>query len=581
MDDEYNISDVFSSLLNTILLDCDDLYSLVNKLYDFELAQEIKHTYLDPHIVEKIKSYDCYKIGYISDFYANTSFLDTILEKNGFPYVLSFKYVSCEHMLNKRSGRLYEKVLKDLKIQPGDITHIGDNEYSDYQVPNRFGINAEIYAPLDEVKKRKKKESLFSIEHGINQNVIEEFKAKDNTVKQLAPFFTSFVLWINEECIKNDIKKLFFFTREGEFFIKIQKLIENSGIFYDLLPDSKILEVSRVATFAPSIRETTIKEFMRIWNQYSTQSMGAFAKSLGLDILEFSNLIEFHNLNLEEEIQYPWLDNRVKELFKDERFINYLDRVINNKKTAFLGYLEQKGIDIKLNEKIAIVDIGWRGTIQDNISYLLRSKTIFGYYLGLEDFLNEQPFNTRKEGFINDQYGYKQVLRFVAPIEMVTNSPNGSTIRYEYINGYYKAVRKNETSEDEVFNKFTCRIQDSILNECVNILKIINLHFLNSYQLKAYSYLGFYNLIMNPYSNKDIVNAFFNLCHNEEFGVGRFIDKKVKFQLMLFFMSLFSKTKRTKLRDFLFSTSWPQGYFVKFNLHFLIGLFNNKLRKND
>ena len=34
---------------------------------------------------------------------------------------------------------------------------------------------------------------------------------------------------------------------------------------------------------------------------------------------------------------------------------------------------------------------------------------------------------------------------------MVTNSPNGSTIRYEYINGSYNAIRKNEDAEDVVY----------------------------------------------------------------------------------------------------------------------------------
>jgi hypothetical protein len=41
------------------------------------------------------------------------------------------------------------------------------------------------------------------------------------------------------------------------------------------------------------------------------------------------------------------------------------------------------------------VDIGWRGTIQDNLAHVLPEKTLFGHYLGLARVLNEQPVNCR------------------------------------------------------------------------------------------------------------------------------------------------------------------------------------------
>ena len=88
--------------------------------------------------------------------------------------------------------------------------------------------------------------------------MIDKIRAQD-----LSSLFAGFLLWIKKSCTEKRIKKLFFLTREGEFFKKVYDEIahfqENKE--QDILVD--ILEVSRVATFAPSINAVEIEEFIQ------------------------------------------------------------------------------------------------------------------------------------------------------------------------------------------------------------------------------------------------------------------------------------------------------------------------------
>ena len=69
----------------------------------------------------------------------------------------------------------------------------------------------------------------------------------------LSPILYFFVYEIIEYAILNKINKVYYFTREGETFIKIHELIKKNSPFEVEIPECEILEVSRMATFAASL----------------------------------------------------------------------------------------------------------------------------------------------------------------------------------------------------------------------------------------------------------------------------------------------------------------------------------------
>ena len=96
--------------------------------------------------------------------------------------------------------------------------------------------------------------------------------------------------------MKQGIDRLYFFTREGEFFKRLYQNLEKSGLIREKMPDAQILEVSRMSTFMPSLREITVDELMRMWSQYTEQSMEAFCKSLHIDIHRIEDRLEIYQI---------------------------------------------------------------------------------------------------------------------------------------------------------------------------------------------------------------------------------------------------------------------------------------------
>ena len=81
------------------------------------------------------------KIVLTSDMYLSSSVISDILGKKGIKGYHKI-YLSSEIKKTKRTGNLFKYVCDDLKIKPSELTHIGDNEQSDWLVPKALGIKA-------------------------------------------------------------------------------------------------------------------------------------------------------------------------------------------------------------------------------------------------------------------------------------------------------------------------------------------------------------------------------------------------------------------------------------------------------
>lgn len=574
-DDEYNIKDVFRRWIRYA---CDKEYpnidKLVEHLYESELNRELENIYLDPTIDSTIDSIRHEKLVCISDFYTDKFFLQKLIDSVGMRNKIEEIFCSCDYKLNKRSGRLFEIAEKECNVCSNEHIHIGDNAYSDVEVPKRLGIDAIHYLPDDEHRKRKERESEFV------SDLKDSLRYKDFPLKSdrdISLFFYGFIADIMESCIEKKLKKIYFFTREGEFY---KEIFDTISVFYDkeVVPKSYILEVSRLSTFVASLREFTLDEMMRLWNQYSIQSMSAMFKSLAMDLGKVRIFLERYSIDPDEVLTYPWTLEPVQRLFADEEFKNLMEAHIADKRERLLEYCAGKDLVVESDEDIAIVDIGWRGTIQDNLCYLFRNTMIYGYYVGLIQFLNKQPENSCKYGYLDKCSFARALLTISTPFEMICNSPNGSTVGYEKNDaGIMVAIRNNEKSEDDIFFSYTKKLQEKILSDCNKLGKYCYENFIVSEDVRNYAYEALRNFIYYP--DRDTVNSYFNLTHNEEFGVGAYVDKRTVFRPVLMFLALISKNKRQEFKDFLRNTTWPQGYLTKYRLYPLIKVYNNILEK--
>jgi hypothetical protein len=403
---------------------------------------------------------------------------------------------------------------------------------------------------------------------------------QERLASDLALVAGGLVFFAAQEALLAGCRELFFFTREGEFFLQIFRVLQAQRLIPASLRGA-ILEISRVASFGPSLRSLTTAELMRLWNQYSLQSMAAFLTSLGEPVAPYERALRAHGLEPERVITYPWQDARVCALLADPQFVGPLEAALAAKRERLLGYLRTK--QFPSSGPVGIVDIGWRGTIQDNLCYLLPDTEVHGFYLGLQPFLNAQPANGRKRAFgpnLNDpayDVSDEMSMMFISPMEMLCNSPHGSTVGYGTAAEGYAAQRFVEHAENRIWGRFTHAIQEATLSRIPALAEELRRLSADPNELRGVASERLHRLLTEP--PRALADAYFDLAHNESFGVGSMAVRSRRLPVRKFARAALSRHGRKELWEFLQSTSWPQGYLRIQGLGPLLVPFNLQARR--
>ena len=569
-DGEYTLAEVMAELITRIVDNKRAIAIETERDYilQYEFEFEIQNTYPDPHIRQFIESYPAKKTLYLSDFYMPAADIQRLLDWHGVQAIAASGISSCDVGLNKRSGRLFRHVHEVYDVEPKDHVHIGDNAHADVKIPKTIGIDSVLFQPDDEHGKREEREKLYQSRDYLFRHITEQACAtfppdveKLTAYQQAAwklglnagPLVIGFVLYIAEQSLKDKVEKLYFFTREGEFYLQVWKaLFPDNKLAGQALPAADTLEVSRLATFCASLRDVSTDELMRVWNLYSTQSLHTLFITLAIDPEICRPLCEEHGINMDEDIVHPWKDAGVQALFKDVRFRDILQNVITQKKNILEAYLHQHGCTVT-QKRIGIVDIGWRGTIQDNLSYLLPDTQIFGYYMGLQAFLNVQPDNCIKSAFgpdANRSHRDVDLLDAVSLLEMLCNAPSGSVLGYQKDeNGKVRAVRIKDDEENKAFYDFVLFFQQALLQTAGLWREYIDRYVVSSEDLRDHACVIWRNFLSGK--NGNLMAVYESLNHNETFGVGKFIKQSNLPEVRDVVRAVFHKKDRQKFIQFL------------------------------
>ena len=185
----------------------------------------------------------------VSDMYLPGEFIKERLLSCGISGWDGF-YLSCERQKRKATGELFKVMMEEQNVSPSLILHIGDNAYSDQQVPERFGISSICYPKVTD---RFREENPF-----VNGFLDEQLSvSKSRLVGALSVAWHSFVVehrqwnywhrfgflmggvlgymyvrWIGENAHRRGIKHLMFVGRDGYIW---QKMIK--AMFSDIKTD--------------------------------------------------------------------------------------------------------------------------------------------------------------------------------------------------------------------------------------------------------------------------------------------------------------------------------------------------------
>lgn len=556
-DDECQIINVFKKLQQEIFN--EDIGDISEELLREEIEQEKRVIFVNPEILPIFEKYKDLKKYCISDFYMGAEALKELLDSLDLPVEIEKIYSSADYLLNKRTGNLFKKAEEEIGIEPKEHIHVGDNQFSDIEMAESLGI---------QTIKTTKTEFNFIPEKGrkfeFDLSSVKKGDKLYNTGVDLAPLLYFFGYSIVEYAIKNKIPKVYYCTREGETFIKIHEMIQQNNPFGMPIPDCDTIEVSRMGTFSASLKEFSIPELLRLWSQYRIQSMKTLFKTLAINIEPYKGFMGKYDIKPEEDIVDPWFDIRVQRLCTDKDFTDRINIDLQRKREELLEYFEKKKGITNNEEPMFVVDIGWRGTIQDNLAHIFTNKEIDGYYLTLYDFYNLQPKNTHKISFIDDKnIRDNEVANMITLLEWIYNPGTASVVEYKQ----GEAIRKAKTEELEIVKKYIQPLQAGMLEGAKVINEYMKYHPYQAEETKLYVYDLIKRTKTNP--SKELIEAYYNMVFNDTFGAAEYVEKDDK-------LSTMERLNIFKCRNMLRKEMWKEAFIVHNDIEYMNIILNAK-----
>lgn len=547
-----------------VLLSVTDFICLLRKL---ELQAEFTNQFVDESLVQVISQLkkEGFTVICCSDFYLDLELIRQVLGQYEVESCFDRIFVSSEFGITKRSGRLYQKILEHYNAD--DCLMIGDNEESDCNQANRNGIAAihldrvwahSIYTQrkekFNEDNFRQKLKAIFATD---DHFLFEEFA--------LTAFY--FIQDLHTQLSLKGYKDVFFLAREGQELKEMFNIYQDTCIKNEELKITPhYLMVSRRATFMPSLQRLENEKFFNLFRQYIKISFAEFMYSLGFDDAEIDPLAAKLGIDkYKREMDFPRSEAFVRTLISDDFYSLYEHRRVAQKNN-FKEYLSSFGA--KQPDRLAIVDVGWKGTIQDNIFKILDEQVnVEGFYIGLIVPIANDDARNLKHGLLfshnhRDKF-YDIFDENRSLFEVLFAANHGSVISYNK-NDNGNIQIKTENFNDEIgFYK----------NSIFPVIRRITMQFRRisaEYAKTAINTEDLYTLAAKHHSRmvlfpkKEELNWHLDLYHVENFGVfERNVFSKEKHSIS-FFKMLDNYLEYKKHPDkFTKNTIWPAAEFAK------------------
>ncbi|MEW6253419.1 MAG: hypothetical protein AB1716_22480, partial [Planctomycetota bacterium] len=203
------------------------------------------------------------------------------------------------------------------------------------------------------------------------------------------------------------------------------------------LPGATYLAVSRHATYLASLDRLDLSGLDRLLRQYPTQTLGSLLRNVSVPAEEFLPLAaRYGPSEAERVIDESGADERLKAFLADAEVQRCFTVQRDKARAALTAYLRQKGFFEQA--EVGLVDIGWKGSIQDNLYRAARHAPdcprVHGLYFGLMPNPADDLPGATKAGWLADtrrgDYPECVVLRNGPVFEMFASAPHGGVVGY-------------------------------------------------------------------------------------------------------------------------------------------------------
>lgn len=256
---------------------------------------------------------------------------------------------------------------------------------------------------------------------------------------ELATPLFHFIATLHNALVEQGVEQVYFLSREGQPLMRMFEMYRKRVGGHIT---SHYLEVSRRSTLLPSLAPLAEENFETLFRQYRRISLLEFLSSLGLEaqtrsIAQALGLPSDAEGRREEDFPTSPAFAALKAL---PQFQDLYESERAKRRGAFIAYLSALSGGIP-PARLVIVDVGWKGTIQDNLFALLCRKgdtpvcTVTGYYIGLVAEGAANPRND-KHGLLFSSVGslspkFRVFNENRALFEVVLAANHGSIVSYE------------------------------------------------------------------------------------------------------------------------------------------------------
>lgn len=327
---------------------------------------------------------------------------------------------------------------------------------------------------------------------------------------------------------KAGARDVYFLSREGQPLMRLFEAYQCRNGQTNSPIACHYLEVSRRATFMPSLSDLGMERFDTLFRQYRAISLLEFLSNLGLEshLAEVAAVLGVNETILRERAvdlpsspHYLALLNNAwfQKLFKTER---------QAQRDAFISYLTDLSGGT-LPSTLHIVDVGWKGTIQDNLHRLLCDKEltpvkgIDGYYLGLVG-AGAASTGNRKHGLLFS--ALKEPSKHIhvfnenrALFEVTLAADHGSVASYVNTeDGHGLPIRSN-FEEEEMVKQLVFPLQARMVERFNELLDYFLTRKYDTVRLTRLAAHFHARMVFKPTAQE--INWFSTVFHVENFGV--------------------------------------------------------------
>ncbi|MEB3197415.1 MAG: HAD family hydrolase [Candidatus Sericytochromatia bacterium] len=325
----------------------------------------------------------------VSDFYMPAPWLRQLLGFHDLERHFHHVIVSADTGLTKRSGRQWPGVIAALQAPPAQLVMVGDNAEADFENARAHGLQA---VHLDRRARQADYAAWSRAARAPRAGaalIAEALAPTEGSVfPELALSLFCFTEALADRLLRDGVRDVFFLAREGQLLKRLFDAYQARR--YPQAPfaiRSHYLEASRRATFLPSLGPLEHETFETLFRQYRRISPLEFLQSLGLEA-EWPDWGDPPGLDwTRREADFPsseaWA--RLRALPAFQAAYARARAASQAGLSAYLaGFARQQA-----DERLVLVDVGWKGTIQDHLSRFLAQapelgfRQVTGYYLGL------------------------------------------------------------------------------------------------------------------------------------------------------------------------------------------------------